>query len=403
MAVVFGATAGSAGAQQAAGEYWAWVRTRPPQVWQSATGGEGSSWGGGEGAITITTHWPGGYSSSPLTFTAVHKWKIPMWLPAGQSADISFSIEGVQYRQHDTSPGVRGYTMSTALSGMVSPPGADWSRNYDYFASLEKGIYDGSPDRGAPTPVRTTAKLAVPAYAPGAEGKELTIVVRAGKSPAVSAVYTFLLRRVAGPPPEPPTPPRPSDPCAGLPPAGRQAGLAVARQRFLDGLYLKLDYLTAAGPRKVWWVWDDFKEKWHLDEISIGRATGATFAEVGAGPAAAVFAAGVLANSLENATKTTLRTLDRNLLGDRLIENLSEIYARLRPSWEALDKIEDPAARRATLERLAADENRRPGNLPAAAPYERVWERAGSDMSCVGFLLAELYNLHRAEREAKCQ
>jgi hypothetical protein len=372
-------------------------------VWQSATGSEGSSWSGGDGAITVTSYWPGGYYASPLTFTAAHKWKMPMWLPAGQTVEIPFSIEGVQYRQHDTSPGVRGYTMSTAISGTISPPGADWTRQYDYFAGLEKAVYDGSPDSRTPSPVKTVAKLAVPAYTPAAEGKEMTIVVRAGKSPAVSAAYTFLLRRVSGPSPEPPEPPRPPAPCAGLPPASRQAALAAARQRFLDGLYLKLDYLTAAGPRKVWWVWDDLKEKWHLDEISIGRATGATFVEVGAGPAAAVLAAGVLANSLENATKATLRTLDRSVLGDRLIENLSEIYARLQPSWEALDKIPDPAARRAMLEQLAAQENKRPGNLLAAAPYEKVWERAGSDMSCVGFLLAELYNLHRAEKEVRCQ
>ena len=397
--------AGPAEAQPPTGEYWAWVRTRSAQISVLTPGEQGSSWSGGDGAITVTSYWPGGYYASPVTFTAEHKWKMPMWLPAGQTVEIPFSIEGVQYRQHDTSPGVRGYTMSTVISAAISPPGADWTRQYEDFAGLNKSVYDGSPDYRAPTPAKSVGKVAVPKHAPGLEGREMALVVRAGKSPGpvVAAVYTFLLRRVAGPPPEPPDAPRAPSPCAGVPPASRQAALAAARQRFMDGLYLKLDYLTASGLRKAWWVWDDFKEKWNLDEVAIGRATGATFAEVGAGAAGAVFAAGVLVNTLENAGKSTLRTLDRTVAGDRLIENLEEIYRRLQPSWEALDNVSDPAARRAMIEQLAAQENKRPGNLLAAAPYETVWERAGSDMSCVGFLLAELYNLHRAEKEAQCR
>ena len=404
--------------------YWAWVQEKSqwsPRTFVNAAGEAGSTWSGGDGALFIKKYWPGGgTNASPLTFSAVHKWRMPLWLKAGSLVPVEFSIDKVQYKQHDTEPGMRGYAMSTTLAARISPPGGDYNKQYETFANLSKGVFDGSPDLSAPTSVKTTATVTAPAYAKEWENKILNVAVIAGNAPEVWVVYKYNLHQVSGPPPEPPVaadPEDPASPCAGKSAEVRQALLKKGRSLFFDGTYLWLDYYTASDLRKLWWNADDAKSKYGLEAAKLGYDTAAKWVATGRGAAAAVLAVGLAGMAAEDRVKDELRALDRKFGGDRVVSGLGVAYDAYRANFDAIDKIADAEKQRTELENLGKafvtwsysylqDDGAR-GKIDLAsdlAGYSFYWSRrSGSDMSFGGAVMARLYELHLAEKELGCQ
>lgn len=392
--------------------YWVWVRAQPPRIYVETPGESGSAAVAVDGAAFVKSYLPGdGAAVAPRTLSAIHRWKLPLWLKAGAPVPVEFAIDKIRYRWLDAETAAADKSMTIELDGFVTPPGGNPYKQRETFSHLTKFVADTSPDVLAPTPVKIAAPLTTPAYAPELEYKTLSVTVLAGTAPRVAIIYQYMLRRAVGTPPDPPAaadPDDPTSPCTGKSAKDRAAMVALGRQMFFDSTYLWLDYATAIGPRKLWWTWSDFKSRYHIEAIGLTYQTVAAWASTGRGAAAALLGAGLAANALEDGVASSLRTLDRAVHGDRVIARLDHIYRTYAANWQAIDKLGTADQRRSALEALGAALNGSPGGSPLGgavldlAGYEYYWGRAGSDMTFHGNLMARMYDLHLAERDLGC-
>ena len=364
--------------------YWAWVRTEPRWIVEYAKGPTGSVAIGRDGVALIKTIAPGeGDEPSSRSMSGLLRWKLPLWIRAGESASIQFSIDKVRFladrRRHKGfiyGSGVGRHRLATGREFFEAARDL-WARHQGGNRSIVGRAQPGADQRhGAAGDAGLRQGTGMEADVGWHDRRRRTggrgrLQLRAAGG-----------RRPKNAPPVAADPTDPTTPCAGKSATDRAAMLALGRQLYFESTYLWLDYSTAMGPRKLWWNWSDFKSKYHIEAISLTGETVAKWAMTGRGAAAAVLAAGLAGNAIEDGVASGLRSLDRALLGDQVMLGLGQIYAANAANWEVIDKLGTAEERRAQLEKLGAQLNgvdksnalapvvvtSRPMNIIGAAP-----------------------------------
>ncbi len=154
------------------------------------TGGN-NAWSGDPRGGRIYRSWGWGYEGtpyvSPVKLEAMHVFEIPKVLKPGTSVKVRLALVDIKYTKVDPNPIVRGYTMSTAVSLAMG-----FKPNIDGLFGVSKGVYDGSKDMGAPTPVDQTFDLQVPA--PQGHTELVIVVTVGGPAPYVEFELTYTLK-----------------------------------------------------------------------------------------------------------------------------------------------------------------------------------------------------------------
>jgi hypothetical protein len=386
--------------------YWAWVRAYPPRVEANYPGPAGSVAIVRDGVAFVKTLAPGENDEpSSRQLSGYLRWKLPIWIRAGESVPIEFSIDKLRFQQFDND--TRDASTSLELVGIVGTPGRLIADRHETFGRVTKALTDHSSDVLNPLPIKATAPLTMPAYAKELEWKPLPVAMLAGTEPGAKIVYEYVLSMVSDPQPAPTVASDPEDTtraCFGKSEQDRAALVALGRQIFFESTYLWLDYATAWAPRKVWWNWSDFKSKYHIEAVSLAGEGLVKWAMTGRGAAAVVVGAGLAANAVEDGVAGTLRAIDEGFNGKDVKAALATLFDGFAGAWEEIDKLGTREQRQAALEKMGANmlASYNKGAMLAFLDYRKYWDRAGSDMPFDANIAARLYDLHLAERDLGC-